>query len=100
VGRNGRGLLRIVGEIDLSVADELLREALAQLHGGNGLDLDLGGVTFLDSSGLGTLLRLRNEAENSSKSLSLFNVSASVMRLLEVTGLTGAFTVQSAEGSR
>ena len=50
-------VLRVVGEVDLYTAPAL-RERLAELvaAGVTNVILDTGGVTFLDSSGLGVLV--------------------------------------------
>jgi anti-anti-sigma factor len=94
---DGRDVLRVAGEVDLGVVDELLDHALERLvRSGAGIDLDLGGVTFIDSSGIGALIRLRNEAVKGDTSLRLRNVSAPVVRLLQVTGLSGSFDLQPA----
>lgn len=49
--------------------------------------INLAEVTFMDSSGLRTLVRAANEAKASGGSLVLARASGAVIRLLEVTGL-------------
>ena len=74
------------------MADEFIGVAQTCLEQSSGIGLDLGDVTFIDSSGLGVLVRLRKEADAQSKPFSLVNVSPSVERLLEVTGLDDVFS--------
>jgi anti-anti-sigma factor len=84
------------GEIDLAVAEELRAagtRAVAALSPGVPLELDLGGVTFIDSSGLGALISLRNAAKSAGSSLVLVNISPPIVRLLELTGLRATFTI-------
>lgn len=89
---DGSTVLRVGGEIDLSVTDELVGVAQTCLQESRALDLDLGDVTFIDSSGLGVLVRLKKEADAQSKAFRLVNTSVSVQRLLEVTGLGHVFS--------
>ena len=84
----------VEGELDLAVVDEFLEWALACLDRSSAMEIDLHGVTFIDSSGLGALVRLRNEATATDKSLALVKVSAATHRLLEITGLSDAFDIR------
>lgn len=78
-------VVRVAGEIDLETADQLA-EAIDACHGL--VVVDLGGVTFMDSSGLGTLIRARNRLVDEGGGLVVREVAANVRRLFEVTGLT------------
>ncbi len=88
---DGSTILRISGEIDLAVAEELGVVAQACLQESTGIKLDLGEVTFIDSSGLGVLVRVHKDAVAKGKTFRLVSVSNSVERLLEVTGLDRVF---------
>lgn len=94
-GDDGRCVLAVSGEFDLAVVDEFLERALACLDDAPGIDVDLGGVTFIDSSGLGALVRVRKEAAARGKTLTLVEVGAATHRLLEITGLQQAFDIRS-----
>ena len=88
--------LLLSGEIDLASADALRRagiRAVDALGPSDRLDIDLSGVTFIDSSGLGALVSIRNAADSAGREMSLLGASASVVRLLELTGLREVFTV-------
>jgi anti-anti-sigma factor len=88
----GRRTLAVSGEVDIAVVEEFLAEADRCLDdGADRCEIDLGAVTFIDSSGLGALVRLRKIAHDRGKTVLLTNVPASVNRLLEVTGLSEAF---------
>ena len=77
---------RLSGELDMATA-ETLRDALEPVVQANGrLVLDVGEITFIDSSGLRALLQL-SEQMNGSAPLVLSQVPPSVRRLLEVVGL-------------
>jgi anti-anti-sigma factor len=97
-GVDGTRHISLVGEIDLAVTDEFLTQVRESLAAADHVDLDFGGVTFIDSSGLGALVLLRQEAGQQSKRLSLVNVSPATSRLLRITGLEDAFDVCTEHG--
>ncbi|MER8184941.1 STAS domain-containing protein [Kitasatospora sp. NPDC094015] len=88
-----RHLARLVGEIDMDVAADL-RETLerALADAGTGLDLDMSGVTFCDSFGLNTLLRLRLSALRSGRTLVIVHAGPQLAKLLSLTETTALFT--------
>ena len=53
--------------------------------------VDLEQVTFLDSSALSELLRIKTELEGSGIEFSIGAASPQVRRVLEITGLVGTF---------
>ena len=55
--------------------------------------LDLGGVTFCDSQGLGTLVSLSQKARMVQSVLVLTNVGDFLQRVLDVTGLRPALHI-------
>jgi anti-anti-sigma factor len=88
--------IEVVGELDLSTAPELEHALRREIASGNEIVLDLGAVTFIDSTGLHTIvsaLRLTDEAEPA------FSVSpmlpSQVRRVLEITGLNEVIPVAS-----
>ncbi|MEU1012304.1 STAS domain-containing protein [Streptomyces sp. NPDC088810] len=54
-----RTVITTAGEIDLTTCPALRRATLAIPLGGKTLQMDLSGVTFMDSSGLNFMLQLR-----------------------------------------
>ncbi len=94
---DGQRVLSVAGEVDLAVVDELVQRARACLADADGLRLELGGVSFIDSSGLGALVLVREEATAAGKSLSLVDVPESMSRLLQLTGLQDAFDIRAAQ---
>ena len=89
----GAGVVSIAlsGELDGADVHPTTREARELLRpaGVHSLVVDLGAVTFVDSSGLGLLVNLRQLAEDRGATFSLRNVPQRVTRLLELTGLLG-----------
>src|SRR4051794_6674429 len=76
--------IEIEGELDLAVADQL-REALERTDGRPVL-ISLASCEFLDSTGIAVIVHA-SQAEG--RKLVVHSPSAQVLRVLEVTGLTG-----------
>lgn len=57
--------------------------------------LDLGGVTFCDSQGLGTLVVLSRKASHAQSLLLLSNVGDFLLRVLDITGLRSALMIRN-----
>jgi anti-anti-sigma factor len=90
------GYLEVSGEVDLAVADELHEAAMGVLDDADvtTLRVDMTGVTFLDSSGLGALVRARRDAAERGVSVVLVNPTSTVRKVLTITGLDDAFEVE------
>jgi anti-sigma B factor antagonist/stage II sporulation protein AA (anti-sigma F factor antagonist) len=85
--------LVLVGEIELSTAD-LLREQLFSALDRHpaAVQVDLAGVTFMDSTGIAALALARNRAISDAVTLTVINFQPTVRRVLEVTGMLGPLT--------
>jgi anti-anti-sigma factor len=89
---DGRYELSLRGELDLASAPELM-DAVARLcaEGASEAVLDVGGVEFVDSSGLRALLNVEALCEEHQCAFSLApgrdQIQRQVRRLLEITGL-------------
>src|SRR6478735_729458 len=83
--------LAVDGEIDLLVKDEFA-EAVDRLiaDARSPALLDLSGVTFFNSTGIGALLEAQETATRCDVALHI-ETSPAVRRVLEVTGLTDTF---------
>lgn len=87
----GVTFLTVNGELDVATADELRQagvDALTPITGT--LRIDLSGVPFIDSAGLGALIGIRNAA-GSSVTVLVQNAQPQVRRVLEITGLDHIF---------
>lgn len=81
---------RVSGELDLATVDILVeRVGPVAAAAAADLRLEVGGLTFIDSTGLHALMRLAR-AVPSPHRLVLVDVTAPVRRLLDLTGLGGA----------
>jgi anti-sigma B factor antagonist len=90
-------VLRVVGELDLSRVGEIRELALNMLAspGCSTLNLCLDQVTFIDSTAIGMLVEIRNHASSAGQRMVLYRPSARVRRILEITALRDAFTIES-----
>jgi anti-sigma B factor antagonist len=75
-----------------------LRDVVKQLLSERkGLVLNLSGVTYIDSGGLGTLVALYTTARNNDGSIKLANLTHRVSDLLQVTKLVTIFDVYDSD---
>lgn len=81
-------VVSVAGELDMSTADQLSTTVNEELRQGPGrIVLDLAGLTFCDSLGLGTLVVLSRTARIQQAYLLLRNPSPFFNRMLDVTGV-------------
>jgi anti-sigma B factor antagonist len=87
-------VLRIAGEVDVYTAPQL-REQVVQLvnSGIRHIVADLGGVDFLDSTGLGALVGSLKRLRSHDGSFKLAASTSRTLQLLQITGLTRAFAL-------
>ncbi|MGH8873273.1 MAG: anti-sigma factor antagonist [Acidimicrobiia bacterium] len=79
------------GEIDLASAPRV--QSAIETFSGQPVVLDLRRVEFMDSAGLKVLLNQRSRLEDSGGDLRLVVGEGAVVRLLELTGVTDAFSI-------
>ncbi len=93
--QNGYAVVSVQGEIDVATAPQLGADLGRVLDGGaEALVLDLEGVSFLDSTGLGVLVAAHRRTARSGGSLSLVCHEPRCLRVMEITGLTKLFDLQ------
>lgn len=84
------------GELDLATADAYATAVREQLAAGPVL-LDLGELSFMDSSGVRTLGALMRDAAREGWTLAVRpEMQANVRQVLEITGMTGILPLHSA----
>ena len=82
------GVIRVVGEMDLRTADDVIDVADDLLERGAAhVVLECGELTFIDSSGLAVLIRLYQQLNRDGGTLGMRNCDAFTRNVLEVTGL-------------
>jgi anti-anti-sigma factor len=91
-GPDGVAVIVLKGELDMAAAPTV-RSHVDAASSGRGLVLDLGEVTFVDSSMLKELLRAATELDRYETRLVLAAVSDAVRRILDLTRTTALFTI-------
>jgi anti-sigma B factor antagonist len=92
---DGQVVATLSGELDLDRADDV-RDELARIASApecKFLRVDVSGLDFLDSYGLGALVSARNSAAAVGVTLTLAEPSPPVRKAIEVTGLGQIFGV-------
>lgn len=88
-------IVNIYGDFDLSTADYCRRDIDQKMkeYKTKHILFDLGGVTFIDSSGLGVILgRYRKVTEQGGK-VAIANASPGISRILELAGLSRLISI-------
>ena len=89
----------VKGEIDVYTAPKL-REKLIELvsEGSYDVVVNLEGVDFLDSTGLGVLVGALKRVKAHDGSLALICTQDKILKIFKITGLTKVFSIHSSEG--
>jgi anti-sigma B factor antagonist len=92
--RDGWTVLAVRGEVDVYTAPRF-RERLIELvsQGQHRIIVDLEGVDFLDSTGLGVLVGGLKRVRNHDGDLALVCTQARILKVFEITGLTKVFAI-------
>lgn len=87
--------LEVSGELDAYTAKDL-RGKLMPLteNNGNTVIVDLSGLDYMDSTGLGVFVGALKSSKNNGSKLILRNMTDRVRRLFEITGLDEIITFQ------
>jgi anti-sigma B factor antagonist len=89
-----RSVLDVAGEVDVYSAPELRERLSEQLSAASpSLIVNLADVTFLDSTGIGTLVAGLNRAVQFGGTLTLVSDHDRILKLFRITGLDSVFTI-------
>jgi anti-sigma B factor antagonist len=86
--------IELRGELDVSTAPELKRQVEEIMTGAGAVWMDCSELTFADSSGLDTLIRLAKTLRAQDRRLVLSNVRPIVLRAMEVLRITELFELR------
>jgi anti-sigma B factor antagonist len=89
--------LLVTGEVDIYSAEDVAALGMLNLTEPKVTELivDLAGVTFIDSTGLGALVRIRNIALEFNKEVTFRDPSPRVQQLFKLTGLDSVFVAST-----
>lgn len=90
-GDGGRTRLTLIGEVDIETADLARQRIRDAVEAVDHVELDLSGVTFIDSYGLRALVSLHGVVEPGRGAFSIVDASPQVRRTFTVTGLDLAY---------
>ncbi|MEJ7764238.1 MAG: STAS domain-containing protein [Acidimicrobiales bacterium] len=92
--RSPQVVLVVRGEVDIATAPRL-REKLVELasQGAKQVVVDLDGVDFLDSTGLGVLIGGMKRLRGLDGDLTLVCTQPRILKVFEITGLNRAFSI-------
>jgi anti-anti-sigma factor len=89
-----RTVVHLAGEIDAASSGRLRAVLGERVDDDHDLVVDLAGVAFIDSSGLGVLVGALRRFQAAGHQLILRAPTPSLQRVLEVTGLATAFPLE------
>jgi len=94
--KDGEYIVQITGEIDHHSAPGIREEIDGYLERNRPkkLIMDLGGTSFMDSSGLGLILGRLRKTQEMKMEMVLANPSVSVLRILQLAGVEKLLSIQ------
>jgi anti-sigma B factor antagonist len=90
-------IVDVVGQIDLGTSPALRKTLLESLNGTERLAINMQEVKYIDSSGIASMLEVLQEARKSKKRIILFGLTGAVLKVLQLTRLTGVFEIRETE---
>jgi anti-sigma B factor antagonist len=92
---NNGSVIRVQGEVDLYSSPDLRKAILKAVPSAEGgLAIDLSGVTYIDSSGVATLVEGLRSAREHGTTFTLVEPSDAVRQVLELARLDSVFEVR------
>ena len=85
-------VLTCEGDLDVTTSSEL-RTAIQHASVGAGVVIDLESVAFIDSTALGVLIAGQKRVQRGGHELRIVVTSATILRIIAITGLDDLFTL-------
>ena len=89
----GTLILRLAGELDMASVRVVAGAVMAAIPTAGAVVLDLGGLTFCDSSGIAMLAAAHRKASDDGTVLTVSNVPTVVARVLTISGMDRILTI-------
>jgi phospholipid transport system transporter-binding protein len=86
ISRSGEGRYAISGELTFTTVPEVVRSGVGDL-GGGAVQLDLAGITRVDSAGIALLIDLTRRVRKRGGEISLLHAPPQLMAIAGVSGL-------------
>ncbi len=88
-------IFKFQGDIDIFTAKDKFKEVEeASLNGIEYMIIDFSEVTFLDSTGLGLLISLKQKLNQENKKIKIINSPANIRKVFEITDLLETFEME------
>ena len=92
---SGYGIVMLTGDVDLSCSPEARKTILACLGKGRHTLVDLSGVSYIDSSGVASLVEGFQTARKNALRFGLIGVSDAALSVLELARLDRVFPIHA-----
>lgn len=89
---NGIRTVKIEGELNIYSASLIKKGLIAELRSGSGLEIDLSGVSEMDTSGLQLLLLAWREAEKADKPFRIVSASQAAQNIIRLYNMVELFS--------
>lgn len=90
-------IVDVSGDVDMGTSPGLRKALMESLRATPRLVINLGGVRYIDSSGIASLVEVLKEARNKQKRLVLFGLNTAVREVLQLTRLNKIFEIRETE---
>ena len=88
---SGYDILQLSGEVDMHFSPQLREKILGSLKAGKPLLIDMGAVSYIDSSGIASLVEGFQTAKTANLPYGLLNISTTAQQVLTMTRLDKVF---------
>jgi anti-sigma B factor antagonist len=95
--KDERTQMILMGQLDLATAPLLAQEFLKVAQSDADVVLDIGLLTFIDSTGLSLFVSQHKKLQAEGHELVIYSPTPRARRLFEITGLTDVFTIDPAQ---
>ncbi len=91
-------IVRVVGEMNINSAPNFHTRVLEEFASApQHVVIDLGGLTFMDSTGIGTLLEIMRRLTRAGGKLSLVRLTDFISNVFDVTKMNQVFSIYATE---
>jgi anti-sigma B factor antagonist len=90
---NGAAVVALTGDVDLQTSPQVRQQLLECLDRQARIVVDLSAVSYIDSSGVASLVEAFQVSRKKGASFSLASVSSAAMRVLSLARLDKVFTI-------
>lgn len=88
-------LLQLEGEVDLHNSPQVRKQLLAMIKKGDSVLVDFSLLSYIDSSGIATLVEAFNLAKNKQLSFIIVGATGAPLQVMELTHLNNVFPMMA-----